>query len=520
MKKICITLLLCYPFSSGWCLAAEPADNQIKSALADITKYENQFAGKTSVNPSTVKRSLRLLSLTRQRLDSSPNKSHASWLEVDKRYKTLVSQLNRLLEPGSTKKSTPQSTSTRKTSTQVQTGNNAPKQMISQYRVRIKKILRDIKSRIDTLDKGGVKPFQDAAYAQSFQQSIESFRASIDKYEAFKEDPDVVSATKALTEFENMVKFGREHAAKEIAELGDVQARLRAINEQIRQLKQPPTPQEPYQKGQLGQWLRQLATVRQNASNIYKPLPTIKQRAYLPDNRFTVEQGAPYDLRDVDRLERSLITLVQSIDQELTRFGEHLKLVVKNLREGLPFYKEFDPANPSHQSKHFLSAGRADEIRAKLTQDLQTAAEAAHYAQLLKDPSYEDRRALLKEIQATLAQYEANFQRALQLVRMPKAATEDTQLTTIAKQTLANYDTVGDIIRLVINTKKQHRTKETSEDKYDNIDVSLSGTVTLSGTRTTYFYEWDQFQVATAEPVGDKHYIFYNTLKYTSVPGK
>ncbi len=86
---------------------------------------------------------------------------------------------------------------------------------------------------------------------------------------------------------------------------------------------------------------------------------------------------------------------------------------------------------------------------------------------------------------------------------MPQAATEDAKLTAIAQKTLANYDYVGDVKRLVINTEKAHRTKTTSEEKFNDIDVSLSGTVTLTGTKTTYFYEWDEFQVATAEPVGD-----------------
>lgn len=104
--------------------------------------------------------------------------------------------------------------------------------------------------------------------------------------------------------------------------------------------------------------------------------------------------------------------------------------------------------------------------------------------------------------------------KALERVRMPKVATQDPALTAIARETLGKYDYVGDIKRLVINTKKRHQTKETSEDKYDDVDVSLSGTITLTGTKTTYFYEWDEFQVATVEPVGEKHYVFYTTLKH------
>ena len=98
------------------------------------------------------------------------------------------------------------------------------------------------------------------------------------------------------------------------------------------------------------------------------------------------------------------------------------------------------------------------------------------------------------------------------MVRMPKAATKDSKLMKIAKETLASYDYVGNIERMVINSDKVTRSEETSEIDFDDADVSLSGTITLSGTKTTYFYEWEQFQVATAEPVGNKYFIFYNTL--------
>ena len=110
--------------------------------------------------------------------------------------------------------------------------------------------------------------------------------------------------------------------------------------------------------------------------------------------------------------------------------------------------------------------------------------------------------------------FEKSYEKAQSLARMPEAASKDKKLIKIAKETLANYDSVGDYKRIVINADKVHRSKETSTTKFDDIDVSLSGDVTLTGTETTYFYEWDQFQVATAEPKDGRYYIFYNTLKY------
>lgn len=516
MKYFSLSLLL-FSISGFLSLqAADPADNQIKGALIDIQKYEQQFGSVTSANPSSVKRSLKLLTLTRQRLDGSPNKGHASWKEADQRYNNLVAHMNQLISPGGSTQAAPPppSATTARATVSNSSTSSAPKQMISQYRVRIKKITRDIESSFQTMDQNGVKPFQDAEYVKDRVQRAATFQASIDKYAEFKDDPDVVAAAQKLAEFTNMIAFGKDHAAKELAELGDVQARLKTINAEIRNLKQPATPEEPFAEGQLNQWLVQLANVRQSAAKIYEPLPPIKQRAYLPEDRLTVEQGGTYDIKDVDRLERSLIDLVNSIDQTLTTFTRNLEAKTNGVSDQLGFFDRLDPSDPNDQSNNFLSEGRADEVRAMLNGFLVTAQEGTSYSKSLKHENYNDRAALVTKVQTTINSYEANYQKAREMVRMPQAATKDSKLTQIAKETLAGYDYVGNIERMVINSDKVKRSEETSEMDFDDADVSLSGTITLSGTKTTYFYEWEQFQVATAEPVGNKYFIFYNTLKY------
>ncbi len=516
MKHLSLSLLLFLFLGFLSLQATDPADNQIKGALIDIQKYEQQFGSVTSANPSTVKRSLKLLTLTHQRLDGSPNKGHPSWKEADQRYNNLVAHMNQLISPGGSTQSAPPppSATTSRTTVSNTTSSSAPKQMISQYRVRIKKIARDIDSSFQTMDQNGVKPFQDAEYVKGREQRAATFQASIDKYAEFKDDPDVVVAAQKLTEFTNMIAFGKDHAAKELAELGDVQARLKAIDSEIRNLEQPATPEEPFVTGQLNQWLVQLANVRQSAAKIYEPLPPIKQRAYLPEDRLTIEQGGSYDIQDVDRLERTLIDLVNSIDQSLTTFTRNLEAKVNAFQDTLGFINAYDPSDSNDQSNHFLSEGRADEVRTMLNGFLVTAQEAANYSKSLKHDNYNDRVAIVSRVQTAIKNYEANYQTAREMVRMPKAATKDSKLMKIAKETLASYDYVGKIERMVINSDKVKRSEETSETEFDDADVSLSGTITLSGTKTTYFYEWEQFQVATAEPVGNKYYIFYNTLKY------
>ncbi|MBO0333876.1 hypothetical protein J0X12_09635 [Sneathiella sp. CAU 1612] len=520
MKKLLLAGFLFVFILTGTAFA--DVDRNVTAALADIEKYEQQFAGQTTASKTNVNRVLKLLKITRQRLDKAPDHSQPAWQEADQRYNALVTHMNGLLNPSGATSNAPTTTPSAPTNASspaaasTTSPNTPPKQMISHQRVQVKKLKRDIESATDTVDKAGPIPFQDPAYVEKIETAVGRYQGSLGKFSEFEDDPDVVAAANALEALQNMVAFGKDHAAKELVALGDVQARLKEINEYIRQLKIPPTPQQPFEKGQLVQWLKDLATTRNEAIAIFQPIPEIKQRAYLPNNVPTVEQGAPYDLQDVDRFDRYLREVVSNIDNSVHSFTANLTHTVQFESENLAFYDNLDPTDPQQQMQHFLVAGRADEIRQEIAKKHLLVSEAAEYAQLLKHDNYEERVALLARIEDVANKYENNHKRALELVRMPKAATTDSDLTDIALNTLKNpkYDYVGEIKRLVINTDKVRRSKKTTEAEFDKIDVSLSGTVTLSGTETTYFYEWDQFQVATAEPVEDKFYIFYTTLKY------
>lgn len=513
MHKLFSVLIISMFLNVGIGYAETAVDRNVKNALIDISKYEKQFLGKSTASKPSLNRSLKLLKLTRQRLDGAADHAALSWQEADQRYSALVTHMNGLLS-GQAQPASKPAVSTPITATSAPTQSTG-KQMISHQRVQVKKLSRDIKSATDRVDKAGPKPFQDKAYLAKLDKSLNHYQQSMNKFSDFPKDPDVVEASKALTAYGNMINLGKDHSAKEIAALGDVQNRLASIEKSIRQIKIPQTPKQPFKKGELAQWITGLAQARNGAIQIYKPLPGIKKRAYLPNNRETVQAGGAYDMNDVDRLDRSLRSIVGQIDKDLPKFTMGLDVALKHLTDGLEFYKNMDPTDPDQQTNHFLAQGRADEVRKKLTQDAVFAGEAAHYAKILKHKNFEQRVAIENQVKSVSALYEVNYQKARQLIRLPEAATTDSDLVEIAEETLGNpkYDYVGDIKRMVINLEKTHRSKKTTQATIDNIDISLSGKVTATGTETTYFYEWEQFQVATVEPVEDKFYIFYSMLK-------
>ena len=187
MKKYTRTLLFFATLiCAGPTLAGSNTDRQIESVMADLSRYEQQFAGKPDVNPNSVKRTLKLLGLTRQRLDRVSDHSSPAWQEADNRYKALHTRLNELTQTGGSHKTPPVSPSEAVPSPQQtaeQSGKSVSREMISQHQTRVKKLKRDVDSMFDTMDKAGVKPFQDPKYVQKYLESLRQYKQAIKKYE-------------------------------------------------------------------------------------------------------------------------------------------------------------------------------------------------------------------------------------------------------------------------------------------------------------------------------------------------
>lgn len=515
-----IAIFLCSPALAG---AAEPADSQIKGAMDDITRIESQFSGTTTPRESVINRTLKLLQLTRQRLDSSTNRTHESWLLADQRYKAIVKTLQSLLTKSGNESSATLATGAG--NEEVKTSTDKPKTkssektatMISQDRTRIKKLVRDIGSAAASLDQGGPKPFQDPVYVQKFASASAGFHQSLQKYAAFSQDPDVQQASAELQKLDGMILFGKDQAKSVLQELGDVQDRLANLQTLMRNRRPPATPNTPYTSDAISSWIEQAKLVRSSAVADFHQLEIIQTKAWLPLTRGTVEQGAAFDLQDVNRLMSGLQGDVKTIDDTLKQLEANLTVQVNGIGSTLEWFAALDPADSQTRENSFLGEGQETEAIQRLDRELQIAEAAIAFDKQLNRGTLPGRQSLLNTIQQAKTRYLAQRAKALQMARMPQPASTSTELQRIAKETLAKpgYGT-GEILRLVINSDKVSREKETSEIELDEIDVRLSGDVKLSGTKTTTRYQWEQFQVATAEPVDGKYFIFYNTLKYFS----
>ena len=528
MKVIFYFLFISSLICSGVVSAAGNTDRQIENVLADLGRYEKQIAGGSSVTSNTAKRILKLLGLTRQRLDGVADKASPAWKEADARYMALENQLKSWLKPSRAEQATPapkNNTTANNTQPTKIPSASAPKEMISQHQIRVKKIKRDVESVFDTMDKAGVKPFQDPKYVQKYQESLDRYKQAIKKYEEFSIHPTVISAKESMAKLAKMIAFGQQQAAKDLAVLGDVQSRLKKIHGIVKKLTMPTVPRIPFKKGEISQWLAELGKIRQVGSQTSKPLPQIQKMAYLPNTRFTVEQTGTYEMDDVNRLDHSLRGIASKIDTDLKNFRDDLQLNIEHVERDLSMLQGYDPAKEEDRLKHFLYEGRAEEIKSRFASQHLVVTEAITFSQRMKNKDLDARKQLLKRVETATTQYQANFNKALSLARMPTPVSTDEELLAIARKALKSsippgYDKVGEIKRIVITSKKVHRANDVTHETFDDIDVTSSGNITMSGTAITNHFEWDEYKVVSAEKVGAKHYIYYTSLAYYTEGGQ
>lgn len=498
-------------------MASEPADGNIRDALADIQRFEQQV-GTGSVSRNTANRTLKLLNLTRQRLDASGNREDPSWIEADTRLTALVARLSgdstASSQTAPPTRAAPQVSTPQPTAPARPAATSSAPQMISQDVARLKKLLRDINSATETIDQAGVRPFQDPEVVARYQASADRSREMLARYDAFAEHPDVQTITEALAVMDRMIAFGQSEAARTLAELGDVQARLAAIHQQVRDNALPDLP-EPLTGEALVAWIDGTRQIKANSAALDAELRMLAERAYLPETRGTVEQGAAYDMQNVNSLLHSIDRNLRRIDESLEQMAMNQDAQAAHVVTSLEYVENLDPATWKDQANAYLRDGAVEEITARIDKQIATIETAIAFDQAMGRESLGQWQSLMARAVSTRLAYLAGRQQALKLVRMPEEVDYDEDLDDIAEDVLskAEYE-VGEWERLVVNADLSHHETESSEVEFDKVDVRASGDIKLSGTQTTTFYEWDEFQVATAEPVGDRYFVFYNTLRH------
>lgn len=388
--------------------------------------------------------------------------------------------------------------------------------LVSGERARVKKLSRDLESVMQTLNEGGVEPFQDPAYVQKFRDALDRYRTALARYPQV-EDPDVQGAAAKLAELENMIAYAINEASKQVDDLGDVQAILAGIERDLRAHRAPQWLPAPFDDEEARNWVTAAANAKLISQRAIEQLQHIGQVAHLPINPGTVQQGAPYDKQDIDRLLRFAQGTVREVDEAVQQTLANLKAAFEMQHGELDYYRNLDPGNDSDRMNAFLREGAQEEIYGGLDRHLAFAQSVAAYQRAFGSEPGDATRSRIQEIGVLRDRYAANRIKALGDSRLPEPQSLDDARLAIAERILAEprYE-FGPHGPVVLTTRDVvEREEQVSRAQIKDVDFSLSGQITLSGTETTWNYRWQEFKFATPirEDDGDDWYVWWITAK-------
>lgn len=350
---------------------------------------------------------------------------------------------------------------------------------------------KEVGHAIDNFGMLSRKHLQDAFRVGYTEKQLLDLTQRLDAFPA--DDAAVQKVAARLAEFRTRFETTMAQLREDQANSGDVATRLGEVRAKYRDDAVPGELSYPYSEEQLRAWAADIVRLRD--TDIPQDLAFLEVAA----------QNAAVDQQVVSSLRHWLRDLRdRTIAESLFKVNDRLRGELKHGLEFAQWILDTDPDDRGQVTNRILGKGRFDENVTRL-RDLQHAvAMAKVHDELIGGAVAEERTAQQEKVDAALTRLQELAVATLDAVRMPKAASEDPELARIAAETLKKpgYG-VGDWLRLVVNTEKvRHESREA---------WIRPGTVTT--TVSYYHYVWDQFQVTTAEKVGDQVWLFANTLK-------
>lgn len=396
----------------------------------------------------------------------------------------------------------------------------AARPLVSGERVRVRKLTRDMNNVRNGIKTTGPSAYQLQVNVDKIKKRLNQFADALERYPQVS-DPDVKAARNAFKSLRAAIiaEFGRGQA--QLKKLGNTQKRLATIEANSRKYAAPKPLKPPFSQEDAKTWVKKASEAKTVGEHNLKELATIAELAYLPKNRGTVQQGAPYDSDDVKRLQRMAKGLILQGENGYKSMTEMFKNYERETKMNV-----FDVPLPDPKGeKNYIYIGGGSTAKEYLDryQKYIDINQSAGYLEEALGRNSKAQKETVKKIEGIKAQYLANIVTALKSSKLPKPASKNGKMKKIAKKVVETPKyKFGKHGPIVLTTKKiTTHEREDSEFDVENVDVSISGDVKLSGTKTTWKYKWKEFKFAVPLKENDKDewYIWWITAKNFSSGG-
>ncbi|QDV09364.1 hypothetical protein Poly30_49220 [Planctomycetes bacterium Poly30] len=360
---------------------------------------------------------------------------------------------------------------------------------------KVVRLHEDVNRAFENAKAIPIKFFLDANRVNGMKKEIAGFRERLAAFPESHENVQVVQGNIDL--YENSVNGVLEKIAADRAAEPVVTQKLDGLMDKYSDENFPTRIEPPYSETQIRAWATELHLRRT------KKIPEDLAWLQSVEGNLAVKPGRVASLanaltgtetRKINESERYVVDGLDGFAADGVRVAEDLL--------------QIDPGDENKMQQHVLGEGQ-------LARNMEMLATMRHRAEMARilDKTLErenppSRDAQVQKMDLAKGHLEELAKIGLAEMRMPKAASTSEELRNAAEETLKKKDyEVGEWTRLVISGDLREHKKREGWIDFDTVTTSV----------TFYDYEWKEFFVTTAEPIGDETWLFFNRLRfYTS----
>lgn len=437
--------------------AQDPLTKQALGRIEEIEKLEPTIAAGDRRAASLA---INNLDWAGKRLNAVRDRNEPTWKSAEQRYKALRTKLEAKANAAA--------------------GGAAPAAGVDA--AKLAQLDKDVRAAHHNFKIVPANLLTDESRTTSITRDLAKLRERLAEFPAG--DPAVKAVAGNLATFQTEFDAAMTKLRGDAGEQGAISARLAELDKKYQQQSMPQELAAPFEEAQLRAFLAGLRR--------WRDVELTADLEFLAGAR----NNTTVDRQHVDRLYHWLQQGWVARTDELARnMQQRLDAAVQAGQQAAEFILATDANDRDQVANRILGKGRFDENMARLRDGAQAVALRKVFAEVMGTDLPAEHAARGTLVDQAVVHLRKLAVATLDAVRMPKAASTDAELTRIAEETLRKKEYgVNAWQRLVINADK---VRKESREAY----VSPGAAYT---TVTYYHYVWDEYQVATAEQVGDE----------------
>ncbi len=385
------------------------------------------------------------------------------------------------------------------------------KQLVSGQKVQIKKLTRDMKSVYSSIKTEGPSDLQSSSVVNKYKKAIEKYTTALNRYKDYASDPLLLEATQTYKALRATLSSEFKRAQAQLAVLGNPAELMATVDAKLQGRKAPRSFPAPFSDEEVQSWVRQIKDIKLTSADVIAEVQRVSAATNLDLT------GGKYGVQRANSMLHWADKAVRDSDAALTETEAQLNHQYQfQNKHSLPYFRNLDPGNEMDRANAFLQEGAEARIYERLDKQLAMAESFAAFEKATSGSISDGKKARVAEVIALRKKYSEDRIKAVGISKLPTPASNDAKILAIAKQIVEKPSyKLGQHGPIVLTTKQiVTREQEVSRDTVKDVDISLSGKLTWSGTRETWQYKWQEFKFAT--PIKDDSgdwYIWWITAK-------